>query len=83
MTGNIHGLAEITPAFDSPVATNVLIHCVVIGPLGQHVRIFRHISDRRLEREKLKESAVPTPTAENQTGRREHNDGTPNKRSGA
>jgi hypothetical protein len=49
MTGNIHGLAEISPTFDSPVATNVLIHCVDIGPLGQHVRCFSRISDERLE----------------------------------
>jgi hypothetical protein len=80
MTDDIHRLAAIGLISNSALARNVLIRRVVIGPLGQHVRTFRHISDRRLEREKLKESVVATPTADNQTGKaREHNNGTPNK----
>ena len=62
--------AMISLIADSPLAINVLIRCLVIGPRARHVRTSRHISDRSKEGDERKESVMPASTADNQMGTR-------------
>jgi hypothetical protein len=65
MTDDISRLPTISLISDSPLATNVLIRCLVAGPLARHVEASRQISDRLMGVKDKRESVMVTPTTDN------------------